>query len=314
MSEPWRDINDPGPFIRPDPELADNTRVARTDTITEGKKDPPPSEARLSNPKFLPPDSGLNFNDKCKVSVDVAYLRETRMTKITFRLFCIHNGKTEEMKPDKEGFEKDGVAEAEFRLFYPENYKDGDKAEFYFTASHRRGEKVVESGRLAVPRVKNHIFPMRTRPVESYKEEPRSFGSNRDNGTRKHAGCDLYAPIGTEILAVNDGIIAQGPSEFAGGTYALAVDHGGFIVRYAEIMEKFPEGIKAGAQVRQGQVIGYVGKFVGKDSTIRHMLHFEMYKTNAKGALTDKNNPPYMRRNDLENPTDFLDKAVLIDK
>ena len=51
------------------------------------------------------------------------------------------------------------------------------------------------------------IFPLHVRPKESYKEPPRSFGSSRDHGARKHAGCDLYAPAGTEVLAVEDGTV-----------------------------------------------------------------------------------------------------------
>ena len=47
------------------------------------------------------------------------------------------------------------------------------------------------------------VFPLHVRPKESYKEPPRSFGSSRDHGARKHAGCDLYAPAGTEVLAVD---------------------------------------------------------------------------------------------------------------
>jgi hypothetical protein len=149
MSEPWRDINDPGPIFKPTP--ADNTRVVYKTDPEEPKKQPPPTEVKLSEPKFLPPDGGLTFNDKCKAQVKVEYLRETSLKKITFCLFCTYNGTTEQMKPDKEGFEKNSIAEAEFQLFYPENYKDGDKADFCFKASHRRGEKVIESEKLTLP-------------------------------------------------------------------------------------------------------------------------------------------------------------------
>lgn len=150
MSEPWRDINDPGPIFKPEP--ADNTRVVyKTDPVETPKKEPPPIEVKLSEGKFLPPDGDLTFNDKCKVQVKVEYLRETSLKRITFCLFCAYNGKTEQMKPDKEGFENNGVAEAEFTLFYPENYKEGDKADFYFKASHRRGEKIIDSEKLTMP-------------------------------------------------------------------------------------------------------------------------------------------------------------------
>jgi murein DD-endopeptidase MepM/ murein hydrolase activator NlpD len=50
-------------------------------------------------------------------------------------------------------------------------------------------------------------FPFAHRPKESYKERPRSFGSPRNGGKRKHAGCDLYVVPGTEVLAVEDGVV-----------------------------------------------------------------------------------------------------------
>jgi hypothetical protein len=152
MSEPWRDINDPGAFFKPKPEPADNTRVVyKTDPVLDPKKEPPPTEVKLSEGKFLPPDNGLKFNDKCKVQVKVEYLRETSMKKITFNLFCTYNGKTESMHSVKEGFENDGIAKTEFCMYYPEDYTQGDKVEYFFKASHRRGEKEIESEKLTLP-------------------------------------------------------------------------------------------------------------------------------------------------------------------
>jgi hypothetical protein len=154
MANDWHGINDPGYYFKPKskPAPADNTRVSyKTDPVPDPPKEPTPIEARLSEPKFLPPSGGLKFNDKCKAQVKVEYLRKTMMAKITFCLFCTYNGKTEEMIPDKEGFEKKGIADVEFTLFFPENYKEGDKADFFFKASHRRGEKVVESEKLTIP-------------------------------------------------------------------------------------------------------------------------------------------------------------------
>jgi hypothetical protein len=151
MPESWHDINDPGYFFKPQPEPADNTRIAcKTDSAPEPKQ-PAQTEVRLSGGKFVPPDAGLKFNDKCKIQVKVEYLLETSLKRIMFSLFCNYNGATEQMKPDKEGFEEDGIAEAEFTLYYPEGYRHGDTAEYFFKASHRRGERVVESGKLTLP-------------------------------------------------------------------------------------------------------------------------------------------------------------------
>ena len=121
------------------------------------------------------------------------------------------------------------------------------------------------------------VFPLHVRPKESYKEPPRSFGSSRDHGARKHAGCDLYAPARTDVLAVEDGTVIRGPYLFYDVVYALEVQHPSGIVRYGEISHA-AEGIATGAAVKAGQVL--------------------------------RNHPPFMRRGDLVDPTAFLDSCT----
>jgi murein DD-endopeptidase MepM/ murein hydrolase activator NlpD len=147
-------------------------------------------------------------------------------------------------------------------------------------------------------------FPFRSRPVQSYKEPPRSFGASRDNGARKHAGCDLYAPVGTEILAVEAGTVTRGCYLFYDVVFALEVTGvSGRVVRYGEISAAAP-GIRLGSQVSEGQVIAHVGKM---KTVAQSMLHLEAYAGTAQGPLTNRENPPFMRRADLQDPTTFLD-------
>lgn len=148
------------------------------------------------------------------------------------------------------------------------------------------------------------LFPFRKRPQESYHERPRAFGSPRDNGARSHAGCDLYAPAGTEILAVADGKILRGPYPFYDGVAALEVDHPSIgIIRYGEISHA-ADLIRPGVEVKAGQVIAFVGKMVHVPQS---MLHFELYGGTGNGPLTDRTRPPFLRRADLVDPTEFLD-------
>lgn len=149
-------------------------------------------------------------------------------------------------------------------------------------------------------------FPLRKRPAASYRQAPRSYGSPRDRGTRRHAGCDLYAPVGTDVLAVEDGIVLRGPYLFYDGVHAVEVQHPCGIVRYGELSGA-PE-LKAGAPVKAGQVIGWVGKM---KTVPQSMLHFELYSGAGSGQLTDRNLPPYLRRSDLLDPSDFLDQCIL---
>ena len=146
-------------------------------------------------------------------------------------------------------------------------------------------------------------FPIPFYPQHDYHSGGRRFGADRPNG-RKHAGCDLLAPIGTPVMAVRKGVILKTPYKFYQAkngvwTYAVEVKHAaGYIVRYTEMSECGPE-IKAGAPLVESQIIGYVGAAL--------MLHFELYSGTGTGPLTDRHSKGFQRRSDLQDPTKFLD-------
>ncbi|MGK7875919.1 MAG: SH3 domain-containing protein [Xenococcaceae cyanobacterium] len=153
------------------------------------------------------------------------------------------------------------------------------------------------------------IFPLRINPTADYHTPPRAFGSNRSGG-RKHAACDLWVPVGTEILAMADGQVIRGPYYFYDQTYALEVRHdNGMVLRYGEISRRLPSGIRNGVRVSQGQIIAYVGELVSLNMS---MLHLEMYQGTTSGPLTQSGNI-YQRRADLVDPTSYLDNADDID-
>jgi hypothetical protein len=156
--------------------------------------------------------------------------------------------------------------------------------------------------------VSDFIFPLRSRPATDYHSAPKSFGSRRSGGRRKHAGCDLYCAVGTEILAMADGLVIRGPYYFYSNTYALEVRHdNGRVVRYGEILQNVAAGVGAGARVRKGQIIARVGKL----KNIRNsMLHLEMYEGTRSGRLTTVGNT-YKRRADVMDPTPVLDSAPM---
>jgi murein DD-endopeptidase MepM/ murein hydrolase activator NlpD len=156
-------------------------------------------------------------------------------------------------------------------------------------------------------------FPFSTLPHADWTHGARAFASNRNNGSRAHAGCDLYFPQGTVIHAVKDGKVTAGPYAFYAGTFALEVDHGGFIVRYGEIQSAAFVG--QGDHVKAGQQIAKVGHLVGI-TVPSDMLHFEMYDKSggASGPLTvgasqskkRGDGVPFLRRKDLIDPTPHL--------
>ena len=75
---------------------------------------------------------------------------------------------------------------------------------------------------------------------------------------RAHEGIDYAAPIGTPVSAVGDGTVIK--SQYSGGYGNLIiVKHPNGYETYYGHLSKYGKGVKKGARVKQGQVIGYVG-------------------------------------------------------
>lgn len=90
-----------------------------------------------------------------------------------------------------------------------------------------------------------------------------------------HKGVDWAAPIGTPIMAAFDGVIASaGDGKGYGNLVIISHPDIGLETRYAHL-SAFGEGIRSGAAVKAGTLIGYVGT-TGL-STGPH-LHFEVYE------------------------------------
>lgn len=144
------------------------------------------------------------------------------------------------------------------------------------------------------------VFPLFGFPLEEMTTGGREFGASRDGGHRRHAANDLVEYPGNPVYAVADGRIID-YYEFYYSSYAVVVDHGGFVVRYGEISDLW-KGLQVGDYVKAGQKIGVVSYL--------HMLHFEKFRGTHYGPLTNRRNFPYQRREDLVKPTEFLQRIM----
>lgn len=89
---------------------------------------------------------------------------------------------------------------------------------------------------------------------------------------KMHKGIDFAAPTGTPIYAAGDGKIQKAGRFSSYGNYVRISHRSDLDTAYAH-MSKIAPGIKPGARVKQGQIIGYVGT-TGR-STGPH-LHYEV--------------------------------------
>jgi murein DD-endopeptidase MepM/ murein hydrolase activator NlpD len=107
-------------------------------------------------------------------------------------------------------------------------------------------------------------FGMRLHPILGY--------------TRMHKGVDFGAPTGAPIYAAGDGVVEV--SGWAGGYGRFVkIRHNPHNETAYGHMSRIAAGAAAGAHVRQGEIIGYVG--MTGDATGPH-LHYEVLKDGAQ--------------------------------
>lgn len=99
------------------------------------------------------------------------------------------------------------------------------------------------------------------------------FGAPR-SGPRHHTGVDLLANVGDSVYAVRSGHVREARYHKGFG-YFCEVDHGrGFSSLYAHLSRLH---VRQGERVRQGQVLGAVGKSGNARSKfVEAHLHFEV--------------------------------------
>lgn len=160
----------------------------------------------------------------------------------------------------------------EFKLVYEQNYIEGEKvgvgrvqAAYYKTGENEYhaiyysdGEKNTGYYDLKGQPMKGSFLkaPVRASRISSY------YNLNRLHPIlkyrRPHLGTDYAAPYGTEIMAVGNGVVELAGYTKGNGNYVKIRHDDTYQTQYLH-MQRFAKGIRPGAHVQQGQVIGYVG-------------------------------------------------------
>lgn len=99
-----------------------------------------------------------------------------------------------------------------------------------------------------------------------------SWGDPRDGGKRRHRGIDIFAPRGTQVVAVTDAYISFIGNYGKGGRSVWLTTEDGVSFYYAHL-DRWVAGIYEGMAVRKGDALGYVGNTGNATSTPPH-LHF----------------------------------------
>ena len=133
------------------------------------------------------------------------------------------------------------------------------------------------------------MFPLKAYRSKIPAAPDAAFGKVRIEDI--HTGVDLYAPEGTPVYAVEDGIVVavedftgvetSGPDEKYLYTQAALVKGGSGVIVYGEIIPS----VKEGQEVKEGDIIGRVTSVLPESyDGPSSMLHFELYDTSAKAT------------------------------
>lgn len=123
-------------------------------------------------------------------------------------------------------------------------YTNADGESNYYTPDGRSMRQTFLRAPVDFRRISSHFQKARYHPILRQK--------------RPHKGVDYAAPVGTPIWAAGDGII-----EFIGtkGGYGktIIIKHDENYTTLYGHLSRFQRGVTQGSQVRQGDIIGYVG-------------------------------------------------------
>lgn len=91
-----------------------------------------------------------------------------------------------------------------------------------------------------------------------------------------HYGVDYAAPLGTPVISVGDGEVVESRYRGANGNIVQIQHNSTYTTAYLHL-NGFASGIRKGVRVKQGQVIGYVGR-TGRVTGVH--LDYRVYKNN----------------------------------
>ncbi len=169
-------------------------------------------------------------------------------------------------------FTRDTRAGDEFRVIYQDLYVDGERVgNGRILAAQYRGRRgdhtaiYYKSGR-----IEGYFAPDGTSVRKSFLRSPLKYTriSSRYSLRRKHPvlkvvrphrGVDYAAPTGTPVWSVAGGTVRHAGWKGQAGKTVIVRHPRGYETFYNHL-SRVARGVRAGARVKQGQVIGYVGQ------------------------------------------------------
>lgn len=100
-----------------------------------------------------------------------------------------------------------------------------------------------------------------------------TWGDSRGGGSRRHQAIDIIAPADTPVLAAGPGAVEKMFQSKAGGTTLYVRSPGRRWSHYYAHLARYAPGLREGARVTRGMLLGYVGDTGNAGAGNTH-LHF----------------------------------------
>lgn len=103
-----------------------------------------------------------------------------------------------------------------------------------------------------------------------------NFGDPRDGGARTHEGEDIMAPRGAIVSSPTEAVVVRTGEGSSSGIFVTTANPGGETMNFYHL-DSIADGIKAGTEVKAGDILGYVGNTGNASGGAPH-LHYEIRK------------------------------------
>jgi len=114
-------------------------------------------------------------------------------------------------------------------------------------------------------------------PVKGFPRKALRDTFDEKRGVRPHEALDIMAPKGTPVVATDDGRVAKLFHSALGGITIYQFDPTEHFTYYYAHLDHYASGLVEGAQVKRGEVIGYVGTTGNAPRNAPH-LHFTVFR------------------------------------
>lgn len=123
------------------------------------------------------------------------------------------------------------------------------------------------------PEVRYMLTPVSGEIIKPHSDTELAYSQTLGDW-RLHKGLDIGAPVGTAVIAVSDGEVAERFTNTAYGETVI-IDHGnGLISKYSNLAASAE--VKTGDIVKAGDTVGLVGDTAEFEMADRPHLHFEV--------------------------------------